>query len=161
MDNFTVELPTAKGPAVELSIWDTAGQEEYARLRSLSYPGADVFVCCFSISSPASLEHVVRMWGPELRVNAPGVPILLCGLKTDLRDDPKTVEALAREAAVPVTALKGEATAQEIKAHGYRECSAMLKTGIQEVFQEAVEVALRCMKTKKPAKKKKGGCCVQ
>ena len=43
---------------VTLNLWDTAGQEEYARLRTLSYPGTDVFIICFSLVSPASLENV-------------------------------------------------------------------------------------------------------
>ena len=38
--------------------WDTAGQEDYDRLRPLSYPQTDIFLCCFSIHSPASYENV-------------------------------------------------------------------------------------------------------
>ena len=34
------------------------GQEDYHRLRVLSYPRADVFLVCFSVASRASFENV-------------------------------------------------------------------------------------------------------
>ena len=34
------------------------GQEDYDRLRPLSYPQTDVFLVCFSVVSPASFENV-------------------------------------------------------------------------------------------------------
>ena len=52
----TIHEPTGK--IVELALWDTAGQEEYDRLRPLSYPETDVILVCFAIDSHASLENV-------------------------------------------------------------------------------------------------------
>ena len=43
---------------VRLQLWDTAGQEDYDRLRPLSYPQTDVFLVCFSLVSPPSYENV-------------------------------------------------------------------------------------------------------
>ena len=40
-----------------LGLFDTAGQEDYDRLRPLSYPQTDVFLVCFSIVNPASYEN--------------------------------------------------------------------------------------------------------
>ena len=37
------------GEEIELSLWDTAGQEAYDRLRPLAYPNTDVVLLCFSI----------------------------------------------------------------------------------------------------------------
>jgi Ras family protein A len=48
---------------VELALWDTAGQEEYDRLRPLSYPETDVIFVCFAIDCPNSLENVMDKVG--------------------------------------------------------------------------------------------------
>jgi small GTP-binding protein len=56
---------------VKLELWyhhyllrDTAGQEEYRRLRSLSYPNTDVFLICFSLIDPKSFNHALNKWLP-------------------------------------------------------------------------------------------------
>ena len=46
------------GKPISLGLWDTAGQEDYDRLRPLSYPQTDVFLICFSIVSRASFDNV-------------------------------------------------------------------------------------------------------
>jgi len=46
-----------------LALFDTAGQEDYDRLRVLSYPHTSVFLVCFSVVSPASLENVEEKVG--------------------------------------------------------------------------------------------------
>lgn len=47
-----------EGKQIELALWDTAGQEEYDRLRPLSYPESDVILIVFSIDFPVSLANV-------------------------------------------------------------------------------------------------------
>lgn len=64
---------------VELALWDTAGQEDYDRLRPLSYPDTDVILMCFSIDSPDSLENIPEKWTPEVKHFCPNVPIILVG----------------------------------------------------------------------------------
>ncbi|CDY59407.1 BnaC01g42410D [Brassica napus] len=85
-DNFSANV-VVNGATVNLGLWDTAGQEDYNRLRPLSYRGADVFILAFSLISKASYENVSKKWIPELKHYAPGVPIILVGSKLDLRDD--------------------------------------------------------------------------
>ncbi|MQM21615.1 hypothetical protein Taro_054658 [Colocasia esculenta] len=79
-DNFSANV-VVDGNTVNLGLWDTAGQEDYNRLRPLSYRGADVFLLAFSLISKASYENVSKKWIPELRHYAPGVPIILVGTK--------------------------------------------------------------------------------
>jgi GTPase SAR1 family protein len=42
-----------------------AGQEDYDRLRPLSYPQTDVFLVCFSVVSPSSFENVKEKVKPK------------------------------------------------------------------------------------------------
>lgn len=60
----TVHQPSGK--TVELALWDTAGQEEYDRLRPLSYPETDLLFVCFAIDCPNSLENVMDKVGTFL-----------------------------------------------------------------------------------------------
>lgn len=72
-ENYIADIEV-DGKQVELALWDTAGQEDYDRLRPLSYPDTDVILMCFSIDSPDSLGkalegqrafgtcHLQRLW---------------------------------------------------------------------------------------------------
>lgn len=56
---ITLKTHPSSGKTVELALWDTAGQEEYDRLRPLSYPETNVLFVCFAVDSPHSLENVL------------------------------------------------------------------------------------------------------
>ena len=83
-DNYGTEIEV-KNQKYMLELWDTAGQEAYERLRPLSYQYADVAVICYDVMKPNNIEHVTRIWVPEVRHHCPGVPIILVACKTDLR----------------------------------------------------------------------------
>ena len=57
LENYVTEVDIG-GKQVQLALWDTAGQEEFDRLRPLTYSGCDVFLICFAIDSPDSLDSV-------------------------------------------------------------------------------------------------------
>lgn len=151
-DNYSSQV-TVDSRIISLNLWDTAGQEEYDRLRTLSYPQTNVFVICFSISSPASYENVKHKWYPEVSHHCPGVPILLVGTKSDLRSDVETQRKLKEQNQAPVTHQQGAALARQIQAVRYMECSALNQDGIKDVFIEAVRAFLNpqpVAATKKP-----------
>lgn len=119
-----------------LGLFDTAGQEDYDRLRPLSYPQTDVFLVCFSVTSPASFENVREKWFPEVHHHCPGVPCLIVGTQVDLRDDPQVREKLSKQKMSPVRKEDGERMAKELGAVKYVECSALTQYKLKDVFDE-------------------------
>ncbi|XP_031585306.2 cdc42 homolog [Oreochromis aureus] len=152
-DNYSAKV--TNGEEYNLVLWDTAGQEDYDRLRPLSYPETNVFLVCFSVVSPKSFQDVTEKWLPEIAHYCPGTPFLLVGTMVDLRDDSYTLEMLAKENEQVVTFKDGQELAHRLKAVKYMECSALTQIGVQDVFEEAVLAALG----KSSSKPKK--CCTQ
>ena len=56
-DNYSANV-MVDGKTISLGLWDTAGQEDYDRLRPLSYPDSHVILICFAVDSPDSLDNV-------------------------------------------------------------------------------------------------------
>lgn len=118
---------TVDGKLYELSLWDTAGQEEYDRLRPLSYCETDVVIICFGVDMKDSLENIDTKWITEVRHYCPNDPIILCGLKTDLRSTETEC----------VTAAEGQELANKLGIP-YVECSAKNNVGVEAVFETAI-----------------------
>src|ERR1700743_3349679 len=117
-----------------LGLFDTAGQEDYDRLRPLSYPQTDVFLVCFSVTSPASFENVREKWYPEVQHHCPGVPCLIVGTQVDLRGDEAVGEKLRRQKLSAISAERGREMAKELGAVKYVECSALTQYRLKDVF---------------------------
>jgi len=127
---------------VNLSLWDTAGQEEFDRLRSLTYPDTHVILVCFSVDSPISLENVETKWLDEIMSHCQGVKLCLVALKCDLREDAEVRRRLARTREAPVEYEQGLAVARRIRASRYLECSAKANRGVVEAFADAAQVSI-------------------
>lgn len=140
-DNYAVTVMIGDEPYT-LGLFDTAGQEDYDRLRPLSYPSTDVFLVCFSVISPPSFENVKEKWFPEVHHHCPGVPCLIVGTQIDLRDDKVIIEKLQRQRLRPISSEQGERLARELRAVKYVECSALTQRGLKNVFDEAIVAAL-------------------
>ena len=112
------------------SLCDTAGQEDYDRLRPLSYPQTDVFLVCYSVVSPSSFENVKEKWVHEITHHCPRTPFLLVGTKIDLRDDAATIDKLAKNKQKPLSLEAGEKLAKELRAVKYVECSALTQVSV-------------------------------
>lgn len=143
---------------MELALWDTAGQEEYDRLRPLSYPETDLLFVCFAIDCPNSLENVMdkvrifpaidlvcanssRQWYPEVLHFCPTTPIILVALKSDLRYKRTCIELLKTQGLTPVTTAQGQAVAKKMGAM-YMECSSKEMTGVHEIFETAIDTVV-------------------
>ena len=111
-----------------------AGQEDYDRLRPLSYPDTDVLLFCFAVDSQRSLEHIQRRWYPEAEHFLAGVPKILVGLKADLRDSDNGV----KRAASLVRPEEAQDVAFKVGASAYIECSARTRDGVEGVFEKAI-----------------------
>ena len=127
--NYSSTIETVrlgKSHKIELGIWDTAGQEDYDRLRPLSYPQTDVFLLCFSIESQSSYNNIKTKWVNEIRSHMPDTPFLIVGTKIDLRNENSLQEDDGHELALQVGAKQ------------YVECSALTQENVQQVFETAV-----------------------
>ncbi|KAJ2455593.1 Rho GTPase protein rac1 [Coemansia sp. RSA 2336] len=140
-DNYSANV-MVDGKPINLGLWDTAGQEDYDRLRPLSYPQTDVFLVCFSLVSPPSFENVRTKWFPEIDHHAPDVRKILVGTKLDLREDLHTINKLKDKKTAPISFQQGVEMAKTIGAAKYLECSALTQKGLKSVFDEAIRVVL-------------------
>jgi len=146
-----------EGKIVELALWYTAGQEEYDRLRPLSYPESHVILVVFAIDYPTSLENVTDKWYPEVAHFCEGVPLILVGTKIDLRTDDHTRRMLSAQGLKPVSQEQGQAVAKEIGAK-YAECSAKTGQNLRDVFNLALRESMRGKWGR--IRKEKGGKCL-
>ncbi|TMW83311.1 hypothetical protein EJD97_002153 [Solanum chilense] len=124
-DNFSANV-NVDGKIVNLGLWDTAGQEDYNRLRPLSYRGADVFLLAFS---------------------------LIMGTKLDLREDKQFIRDYP--GACTISTEEGEELKKQIGAVAYVECSAKTQQNVKSVFDTAIKVVLQPPKNKKQKRKHK------
>ncbi|EFW20523.1 GTP-binding protein rho2, variant [Coccidioides immitis RS] len=143
------------GRSVQLALWDTAGQEDYERLRPLAYSKAHVLLIAFSVDTPDSLENVKHKWIEEANERCPNVPIILVGLKKDLREDPLAIEEMRRRSLRFVSPKDGSETATQIGARKYLECSSLTGEGVDDVFEAATRAALLTFD-----EDNRGSCCV-
>jgi len=154
-DNYSANV-MVDGKPINLGLWDTAGQEDYDRLRPLSYPQTDVFLACFSIVNPASFENIRSKWFPEISHHCPHTPLILVGTKVDLRDHVETQQKLAAKKQAPVSHEQGMQMMGELAARKYLECSALSQQGLKAVFDEAIRAVIAPAPLKKKAGRRAG-----
>ena len=90
---------------------------------------------------PAFFVTNSPQWYPEVFHFCPTTPIILLGLKSDLRNSKTCVDLLKTQGLTPVTPEQGRTVAKKIGAL-YMECSSKEKRGVQEIFDTAVSVAV-------------------
>ncbi|KAL0961587.1 hypothetical protein UPYG_G00354790 [Umbra pygmaea] len=123
------------GVPISLGLWDTAGNDTFRQIRPMSYQQADVVLICYSVANRASLASVKHKWLGEVREFLPNVPVLVVATQTDQRE-------MGPHRAACSSAAEGKRLAQDVRAKGYLECSALSNRGVQQVFECAVRTAV-------------------
>lgn len=93
-------------------------------------------------------------WIEEANERCPDVPVILVGLKKDLREDPLAQEEMRKKSLQFITESEGHQASKEIGARRYLECSSLTGEGVDDVFEAATRAALL-----KFEKGERNGCC--
>lgn len=128
VDTWTHKMEV-KGKHVNLSIWDTPGEERFRTIISSYYRGTQVIILVYDISNRKSFE-VIEWWFAERSKHAPKSAVkVLVGNKADnghMRQIP-TAEATAYAARMGAL---------------FVEASAKTAVGVREVFRDTLERVL-------------------
>lgn len=89
-----------------------------------------------------TLTDILFQWYPEVLHFCPTTPIILCGLKSDLRNKRTCIELLKAQGLTPITEQQGRAVADKMGAL-YMECSSKEMSGVHEIFDTAIDIAVR------------------
>ncbi|ELR14642.1 Rasrelated protein Rac1, putative [Acanthamoeba castellanii str. Neff] len=156
-NNYSANMFYNNHKVINLSLWDTASQEEYNHLHPLSYPHTNIFMLCYSAINPVSLANIKQKWLPKVHHHCPKAPILLVTTKSNLHNNHHMVAKLQAKLLLgvkPCMATKqGHKLANEIRATTFIKCLAWMQDNLTLIFNEAICVALKLP----PAKKKKSG----
>uniref|UniRef100_A0A453PKJ1 Rac-like GTP-binding protein 3 n=2 Tax=Aegilops tauschii subsp. strangulata TaxID=200361 RepID=A0A453PKJ1_AEGTS len=183
-DNFSANV-VADGTTVNLGLWDTAGQEDYNRLRPLSYRGADVFVLAFSLVSRASYENIMKkvpkcstsiicftcsfLFGKRFECFGfccfpfqwiPELQHYAPGVPVVLVGTKLDLREdkhylLDHPGMIPVTTAQGEELRKQVGALYYIECSSKTQQNVKAVFDAAIKVVIQPPTKQREKKKKK------
>ena len=82
-----------------------------------------------------------QQWYPEVVHFCPTTPLILVGLKSDLRHKRTCIELLKTQGLTPVTQEQGQAVANRMNAL-YMECSSKEMHGVEEIFEKAIDIAV-------------------
>ncbi|KAN0022271.1 hypothetical protein ACTFIU_004447 [Dictyostelium citrinum] len=139
-DNFST-LYMFQNKAYNLGLFDTAGQEDFDRLRPLGYSDTDLFIICYSVINPPSYANVYDKWYSEIKLyTGSDIPLILVGTQNDLRHDKATRDTLALKQQAPISYEEGMMMRKRIGAKAFTECSVVSGKNVKQVFEEAIKV---------------------
>lgn len=155
MDNYFTSVQL-DGFHYEVELWDTAGQEQFDRLRPLSYQNSDVVIILYSVTNQASYDNVKMLWAPEINRYCPKAPIILVGNKLDLQKNIKN-NGLDHNSINDMAKVIGAASCIEVSAKSGLNIQELLHTVIRMSERETCVKChhLECVcKQRKKYKKK-------
>ncbi|AMD19131.1 HBR230Wp [Eremothecium sinecaudum] len=133
-ENYVTKIEGPHNKVIELALWDTAGQEEYSRLRPLSYGDVNIVMICYASNNKVSLQNAEELWYPEVRHFCPNAPRMLVGLKSDLYlgDNNQTL----------IDTKVADEVAKRIGAFVHVQCSSKTRQNLTHVFDTAIHTAM-------------------
>mmetsp|Transcript_11636 Transcript_11636/g.17228 ORF Transcript_11636/g.17228 Transcript_11636/m.17228 type:complete len:200 (+) Transcript_11636:50-649(+) len=126
--NITIQKKKFK-----LSIWDTAGNSDYARLRPLAYPKTHSCILFYAIDNRESFDHVNDFY-EEYRESEPETEVILVGTHVERRGKEEEGEYITKE--------EGEEKQEEIGASYFMEISTKSEKDARLVIENAVRAGL-------------------
>ena len=152
VDNF-VKNVTVDGKDVGLTLWDTAGQEDFDAVRPLSYEDTSLVLLCYSIDNKELLPNVRNKWLFEISNYCPKAKFFLVGLKSDKRDDPDLQQDKI------ISFKEGEKLSSSINAMKFFECSAKEGTNVNVIFEEAARYIVTLRESSEGSSAPGRSCC--
>lgn len=138
-------------------LFDTAGKEDYCRLRPLDYPQTNVFIVFTRIGIPSTYQKAEELWIPKITHHCPGVPFIVVGIGSHDDDDllrrdresglppHRRICAATGQAYVPgersTYTVMGEDLGARLGAVCYTECNIFTEDGVNHVFDEVCSLA--------------------
>lgn len=132
--NLDIMWEYEKDAWVKLMLWNLDGRDQFAKLRSLSYPHSDMYIVVFSVSDFPSFEKV-DLYMKEIRASVKAASsdqnplFLIVGTR------------LSREL-VQVGFNQAEQKARELGANGYVECRLDSEEECEQVFADAIRLII-------------------
>lgn len=126
-----------------MSLWDQmrVPDEDVSVLQRLSHQ-THIFLLCFAIDAPYTFNQITTFWAPLVHKWCAEAPILLVGLRSDVRGDADTVQQAIAQGKCILTVEQGQNLAQEIGALSYMECSAQTDVeSVEAVVSAAIALA--------------------
>lgn len=127
---FTVKETTYNDNAVEILLYDIAGQDEFRFLRESFYQGSDAAIIVFDVTDMLSFVSV-KNWYEELRRFLGAIPIFLLGNKVDLTEKREVTQSTAQNLAANLGIQFFETSAKT-----GQNVSALFNSVITDVIEE-------------------------
>nr|ADD24474.1 Ras-like GTP-binding protein RHO [Lepeophtheirus salmonis] len=152
VDNFVKTVDVDENN-VALTLWDTAGQEDFDSVRPLSYRDTSLILLCYSIENKKLLSNIKDKWLFEIRNYCPEAGFYLVALKSDIREiDDNDVKSRL------ISTEEGVSLSKEIEAIKFFECSAKTGMNVDIIFEEAAKYIVELDKSD-TTKPEGGACC--
>ncbi len=116
--------------AVNLMLWDIAGQPQFYLLHKVYYNGANGVILMFDLTNSPSFTNINNWYNELIKYGLDTVPIIMCGNKSDLKGDRKIIEPMAHS------------KMEQLGIPAYFETSAKEGTNVKEAFNKIIELMM-------------------